>query len=269
MSAQKSIPRGFTLIELLVAIGISALALVTLTRLFSLSFTGYNLQEQLTGMNQNARYTIKVLSDVLMEAGADLQIVNYGTKDKDTIIIPDGNQPECSGFTIKINPRGGLFQISQTIPSYICTIYVDDARRFRHAGMLARLPGLRSPQPLRFYTLLHVDTIDHFIVFDPATTFQKDDAVCSFVKTRYFINGTDLCINSDSNVIAEDIDSLSILFLDREGDPTAQWKDMRSVQMLVRAKTSKPDHRYKEYPDNCRRITLTYKFRLRNKVELQ
>ena len=87
------------------------------------------------------------------------------------------------------------------------------------------------------------------------------------VKTRYFLNGIDLCIDDASNVIAENIDSLSIVFLDKDGNPTAVWVNMRSAELLVRTKTAQPDNRYNEYADHCRRVTLTYNFRLRNKIE--
>lgn len=268
MNGKKKRAPGFTLIEVIVAIGISAIALITLTRLFSASLSSYNLQEQLTEMNQNARYTIRELGDVLMEAGANLQIVNLGTEDKDTIIRPDDDEAECSGFTIKVNPRGGLFQIPKDIDDPISKIYVDDANRFTHARMMQLIPALGSDDPPRFYTIVQVDTDNHFIEFDPGDTFKKNEAICSYVENHYYLNGTDLCIDNNNNVIAENIDSLSIVFLDRDGNPNGEWKAMRSVRLLVRAKTSKPDHRYTEYPDHCRRITLTYEFRLRNKVAL-
>ncbi|MBN1309589.1 MAG: prepilin-type N-terminal cleavage/methylation domain-containing protein [Chitinispirillaceae bacterium] len=270
MGLTKGRTEGFTLVEILIAIGISSLVLVMLTRLFSVSLKSYSHQEQLAEMNQNARYTIRELSDILMQAGADLQIVNLDTLDKDIIIETDGGEAGCSGFTIKINPRGGIYQIPQTIgvPVPICTIQVDNARGFMHADSMQRIPAMGSDLPLKFYRLLNVNTQTNSLSFAPADSFNKNDAICSFATKRFFLDGTNLCCNNAENVIAENIDSLSIVFMDRNGDPEASWKKMRSVRILVRAKTALPDPRYDEYADHCRRVTLTYEFRLRNKVEL-
>jgi prepilin-type N-terminal cleavage/methylation domain-containing protein len=108
---------GFTIVELLVAITISGLAFILLTKLLSISLNSYNLQEQLADMNQNARYTINEVSNVLMQAGSDLQVISIDTIDRDTIIIPEDNKAECSGFSIKINPRGGFYQFPQKVGS--------------------------------------------------------------------------------------------------------------------------------------------------------
>jgi prepilin-type N-terminal cleavage/methylation domain-containing protein len=258
---------GFTLIEVLVALGISSLALIFLTKLFSTSLSSCTLQDQLSEMNQNARYSIKELGDVLIQAGADLQIINVDSLDKDTVIIPDNNEAHCTGFTIKVNPRGGIFEIPQTTNTAICTLKVGDARKYRHAGYLARIPGVRSTQGVKVYTIQNLDTVSNMIVFSPPDSFIQGDAVCSFTYRRYFLNGTDLCVNSESNVLAENIDSLSILFQDKDGNPTPNWPLMHSVDLLVRARNERPDRRYNEYPDHYRRVTLTYKFRMRNKIE--
>jgi prepilin-type N-terminal cleavage/methylation domain-containing protein len=259
---------GFTIVELLVAIAISGMALVLLSKLLSLSLNTYNLQEQLADMNQNARYTITEISNVIMQAGSDLQVMSIDTVDRDTIIIPDGGVAECRGFTIKINPRGGLYQFPQKAgsPTRICTVYVDDARDFRMADKIQKIPVMGTLSKLQFYSLITVDTLSNYIVFSPADSFQRGDAICSFVKTRYYLNGTSFCVDSDINVISENIDSLSVLFLDSDYEPTAQWRSMRAARVFVRTKTSLPDKRYKEYDDHYHRVSLTYEFRLRNKV---
>jgi hypothetical protein len=119
---------------------------------------------------------------------------------------------------------------------------------------------------IKYYTLLSVDTTSNFFVFTPADSFQKGDAVCSFIKTRYYLRGTNLCVDSDENVIAEDLEFLSIQFLDKDYTPTSVWRAMRAAKVVVRAKSALPDKNYKEYNDHFHRVTLTYEFRLRNKV---
>ncbi|NLG18756.1 MAG: hypothetical protein GX556_15620 [Fibrobacter sp.] len=257
---------GFTLVELLVAFGLSGIVLIIITRLFSTAIFSSNTQDMLSEMNQNARYTIRMLGDVLMQAGADLQSM-YTDIDRDTVIIPDGNAAVCSGFSIKINPRSGMHIIPQNNSTAICSLEVLDARRFLRAKMLQLIPGGKSNLPIKIYTLDKIDTVKNFIYFQPCDLFAAGDAICSFVKKRYFLSGTNLCIDSASLVIAENIDSLVIKFLDKDGNQTSIWTDMRSVDLLVRARTLHPDAKYNGYPDHYRRVTLTYRFRLRNKVQ--
>jgi len=258
--------KGFSLIEVIVAISISSLILIFLTRLFSVSLNSYNLQEQLADMNQNAKFTIKEMSDILMQAGADLQIIDSDTLDKDTIIIPDGNSVPCTGFKIKINPRGGLFQIPQNISPAVCSIQVENASLFRLADKLQKLPGQNSKLPVKIYGLTRYDSLTNFVVFSPADTFTEGDAIVSFVYSHYYLNGTNLCLDNDSNIIAENIDTMEITFLNVDGDPTVNWKSMRSAKIKVCARTSIPDSKYTGHSDHYRRITLRHEFRLRNKV---
>ncbi len=257
---------GFSLIEVIVALSISSLILIFLTRLFSVSLNSYNLQEQLADMNQNAKFTIKEISDILMQAGADLQIIDSDTLDKDTIIIPDGSSLPCSGFKIKINPRGGVFQIPQKIKPAVCSIQVENASTFRLADKIQKLPGPNSTLPVKVYSLIRYDSLTNFVVFSPSDTFTEGDAVVSFVYSHYYLNGTNLCLDNNSNIIAENIDTMGITFLDVDGDPTSDWRNMRSVRIKVCARTSIPDKKYTGHPDHYRRITLHHEFRLRNKV---
>ena len=75
---------GFTLLELLVGVGVSAILILGLTRLFSATLNSYSLQDQLTEMNQNAKFAMKEFSNVLMQAGADCILVDGDTLKKDT-----------------------------------------------------------------------------------------------------------------------------------------------------------------------------------------
>lgn len=197
---------------------------------------------------------------------ADLQIIDSDTLDKDTIIFPDGTSLPCKGFTIKINPRGGLFQIPQSITPAVCSIQVDNAAAFRLANKIQKLPGPNSKLPVKIYSLTRYDSLSNFIIFTPTDTFTEGDAVASFVYSHYYLNGTNLCLDNDTTIIAENIDTLSITFLDTKGTPTMSWKNMRSVKMSVCTRTSIPDKKYTGHSDHYRRITLHHEFRLRNKV---
>lgn len=258
--------KGFSLLEITVAVAISSLIVLSMTRIFSVSLKSYNLQEQLADMNQNAKFTIKEISDLLMQAGADMQLVTSDTLDKDTIIKTDGNLSTCNGFTIKINSRGGFFLIPQSITTPICSMQVENAYAFRFADKMEKLPGPNSSLPVITFSLIRYDSSSNYIVFNPADKFYEGDAIVSYINRHYYLKGTDFCLDNDTNVIAENIDSLAITFLDINGDPTSNWKTMRSVQLYVRARTLLPDMNYNGYPDHYRRMTLTNNFRLRNKV---
>lgn len=256
---------GLTLVEIIIAIAISSIILLSVTRLFSTSLNSYNLQDQFSDMNQNAKFTMKELSDILMQAGADMQLVNSDTLDKDTIIIPDSNKAVCSGFTIKINPRGGLFDIPQSLAP-VCSIQVDDARKFLYANQLACIPNMASIAPVKIFSLLHCDTNTNYVAFSPQDSFSQDDGICSFVYSHYYLKNLNLCLNNDTTVIAENIDSLTVTFIDRSGNNTSNWKNMRSAKIYVRARTARPDNGYKGYSDHYHRVVLTNEFRLRNKI---
>jgi hypothetical protein len=265
---QNDTQSGLSIVELLIGIAISGLALVLLSRLLSVSLNAYNLQEQIADMNQNARYTLNELSDVIMQAGSNLQVMDADSLDRDTIIVPDGGKSKCSGFTIKFNPRGGFYQFPQKAgsPTPICSIYVESARDFLYATKLQRIPNNGTSRGLKFYKIVSLDTVSNFIVFSPADSFMRGDAVCSFDKNRYYLNNTNLCLNTDDNVISENIDSLSIEFMDKDYKPTAQWSKIMTTKIVVRARTALPDKNYKGYKDHFHRVKLQYEFRLRNKL---
>jgi prepilin-type N-terminal cleavage/methylation domain-containing protein len=269
---------GFTLLEVLIALGISSILILGLTRLFSVTLNSYSLQDQLTEMNQNAKFVMQEVSDVLMQAGADCAAINSDTTDRDTILKPDSIP--CHGFTIKVNPRGGLFIIPSlcTLSTSVkCSLAVDDASKFSHAKILEKIPYLTSPatDSISFYTLDTFDVNSNYIYFHatpggPKDIFYDNDAVCSIARNHYWLNGTMLCLNNDT--MAENIDSMSILFYNSAGTqltlsttPTL-WAKVWSIKINVESKTSLADNRYTGYPDHCRRLKLTYQFRLKNKV---
>jgi type II secretory pathway pseudopilin PulG len=267
-SEQNHNPSGISIVELLIAIAISGLALVLLSRLLSVSLNTYNFQEQISDMNQNARFTLNELSDVIMQAGSNLQVMEADSLDRDTIIVPDGGKSKCSGFSIKFNPRGGLYQFPQKAgsPTPICTIYVEHAKDFMYTTKLQRIPNSGTSRNLKFYTLKSLDTASNFIVFTPADSFMRGDAICSFDRNRYYLNNTNLCLNTDDNVISENIDSLSIEFMDKDYKPTAQWLKIMTAKIIVCARTALPDKNYKVYADHYHHVKLQYEFRLRNKL---
>jgi prepilin-type N-terminal cleavage/methylation domain-containing protein len=260
--------RGFTLIEIMIALMVSSLLIIGLTRLYSTMLNSYSLQEQLTEMNQNAKFTIKEISDVLMQAGADCGLVNSDTLEKDTIMTITNYKD----FTIRVNPRGGTYAIPKDTVLKTSTGYlqVDNAYSFRLAAKIGHVPSIsHSNVRVKTYTLTGIDTANNKLNISGVTspdTFFKDDGVYSFIIHHYYRNGTNLCLDNDTNVLAENIDSLKVAFMDSTGSSTTNWKFMRSVELVVEATTSLSDYRYNVYSDHRRHLLLSYTFRLKNKV---
>ena len=260
---------GFTLIEIMIALAISGLLLVGLTKIYTTMVNSYSLQDQLTEMNQNAKFTIKEISDVLMQSGADCGAVNGDTLDKDTIILSAAS----NDFTIKVNPRGGVYTIPRdTIinTSTPCSLKVDNAYAFRLATKIGHVPAMKYPAvKVKTYTLLGIDSANNKLCISggiAGDNFYQNDAVYSFTYHRYYLNGTDLCLDSSGNVLAENIDSLKVTFLDSAGTATTKWTKMSFVNLIVESMTNIADNRYNGYADHRRRLKLTYQFRLKNKV---
>ena len=268
--------RGFTLLEILMGIVISAILLVIILRYYRIATDSYSLQDQIADMNQNAQYVVKELGDVLMQAGAACVATANSTADMDTIIKLPGGGPVYKEFTIKVNPRGGFHTITNAVTlntTARCSLQVSDASQFKYADKLARIPRAgSSDSTIKVYNLIEVNTTSNRIFFNGGSSasqpFSVDDAVYSFVNNRYYLNGTDLCLNSNDNVLAEHIDSLLITFFNEKGDSVLStfppWKSIRSVRVEVVAMTSRPDYKYPG--DHRRRLRLSSVTRLRNKV---
>lgn len=265
--------RGFTLLEVLISIVISGILIIGLTRYYRTALKSHSLQEQITDMNQNAQYVLTELSDVLMQAGAACVATANSTTDMDTIIKLTGAGPVHNEFTIKVNPRGGLHIITNSVTlntTANCSLEVSDASQFRYADKLARIPRAGSTDStIKTYNLVGINTASNKICLNGGAStseaFNVNDAVYGFVNNRYYLNGTDLCLNSDNNVLAENIDTLLVTFYDADGDSlltsSPPWRSMRSANVQVVATTPDP------FPGDPRRRTkLSYQFRLRNKV---
>jgi prepilin-type N-terminal cleavage/methylation domain-containing protein len=263
---------GFTLIEIIIGLGISAILVLGLTRLCSVMLNSYSLQEQLTEMNQNAKFTIKEVSDVLMQAGADCELVN-DSLEKDTLLKVAG--APCDSFTIKVNPRGGFFTVTKqcTLNTSVasCSLQVDNAYAFRFANKLGKIPEASTApsRSVKTYTLNGVNLVNNKISITGGGSgdiFYKNDGLYSFNFQRYYLNGTNLCLNNDTNVLAENIDTFKVTFMDSTGSSTTSWQLMKSVALFVDATTSLQDMRYTKYSDHRRHLPLTYTFRLKNKI---
>jgi prepilin-type N-terminal cleavage/methylation domain-containing protein len=262
--------RGFTLIEIMIALAISGILLIGLPRLYSITLNSYSLQEQLTEMNQNAKFVITELSDVIMQAGADCAAINTDSLDKDTIITP----VSASDFYIRTNPKGGLDTFTTTLTlntTTSCSLQVIDAKRYNGADSVGKIPKPGSATGfVRKYKLIGVNLGNNKICIGGGCApdvFSTSDAIYAFKSNHYYLSGTNLCLDSNSHILAENIDSLKISFYTKAGADTTNWRAMWSARVVVEATTSAPDGRYKGYADHKRRLKLTNEFRLKNRIK--
>jgi hypothetical protein len=110
-------------------------------------------------------------------------------------------------------------------------------------------------------------SVPNALYLKAAVAFNVNDEIFACEPQRYFLSGTNLCLNNAGLVLAENIDSLYIVFLNKTNTETVDWGSMLTSRILVRARTALPDKRYSHpvFHDGYRRIELSIDFRLRNK----
>jgi hypothetical protein len=269
MSLQRRRP-GLTLPELMIGLSVSSLLIVGLVKLYSTVVSGYSLQGQIVEMNQNARFVMKEMTDVISQAGANCAAINSDSLDKDTII----RVASASNVFIRTNVRGGLYifpsQITNVNTSSTCSLQVDNAYQFFGSDSVGKIPKQNSTVNfVRKYRLNTVNQESNMVYISGGAakdTFYAGDAIYSYSCNRYYLSGTNFCLNNDTNVLAENIDSLTISFFNLSGASTTNWQLIRSARFVVESTTSSADSRYKGYADHKRRIKLVNQFRLRNRV---
>src|SRR4051812_7450723 len=115
--------RGFTLLEIIVALTASSILIWGLTRFYKDTSRTYITQTQVADRDQNAHYTIKLLTEVLQQSGASLPDTGY------PVISVSGGLP-VSTMTLATNPRGGVYYISSATPSTLTKVPVGDTALF-------------------------------------------------------------------------------------------------------------------------------------------
>jgi prepilin-type N-terminal cleavage/methylation domain-containing protein len=249
---------GFSLLELIITIAAGSLVILGVYRLLISSLWSYNLQEQMTDMYQNATYTIKRIGDALAQVGLDLPEKYFN-------VVYVSASP-TSSVLMKVNKKGGKWVCLKDTTTDKIVVYPDSVGlTFVGADSVVVDTGgwKTSVKITNVKTGLAADTI----VLGTSTLFKTYNVVYRCDTARYFINGTNFCVDTATNIQAENIDSLSMTFRDASNSPTTSWTSMVSVQIYVRARTSAPDPRYRDpvYSDGYHRLALTMNLRLRNK----
>lgn len=249
---------GLTLLELLIAIAAGAIVILGVYRLLAMSLWSYNLQEQMTDMYQNATYTIKRMSEILQQTGGNLPAFYY------PVIITANSI--SSDITVRVNPNGGKRRFpNDTTCAKIPVTPDSGGKAFLGAdSLLVDTSGWATSLKINsVVTGLPIDTI----VLGASTHFPPNSVAFCATTHRYFLSGTNFCIDSASNVQAENIESLAIAFFDATHAPTADWATMSSCSLYVCARTATPDPKYKcpVIGDGYHRLGLSMVLRFRNR----
>ena len=216
-------------------------------------------------MNQNAHYTITRLSDLFMQAGAGLP----GSK------IAVITATSANNVTILVNTTGAMQKFNSAIKPATLSIPVSDAKSFSKTLTLKRsyadtsiaLKPMSIDASYNGTGYIKGISIDSGkIRLTASDTMGSGDAIYAFTTQRFFLNGTNLCLDSNTIVIAENIDTLSITFMDSTMTPTTIWTKMIMAKILVTARSAMPDPAYNGSPDHYYRRTFDITFRLKNKL---
>lgn len=260
---------GFTLIEVLIAVAISGIVVLGLARLYTAGLWSYNLQEQITDMHQNAHYTIKRLTEEMMQAGVDLP--------EKKLNVITRNPGDNDSVSLLVNPRAGSYTFSANYNTTNQFIQLDDASGF--AGADSVIKWKKSDSTTAFLRIntsyntgnfvkgVNVASTPDSIKLTADATFLSGDIIYPCFTRRYYRNGMNLCLNTNTNILAENIDSLGIWFYDKNKSATNNWDNILFGRIFVRARTSLPDkgYRHPTFNDGYRRVALSMDFRLRNK----
>lgn len=251
---------GLTLVELLMAVAAGAIVILGVYRLLTMSLWSYNLQEQMTDMYQNATYTIKRMSEILEQTGGNLPELFY------PVVITANSV--SSDITVRVNQNGGRRSFPNDTTCAKIPVSPDSVgKAFLGAdSLLVDTGGWQTSVCItKVDTGLSTDTI----LLPPAaiTHFPVNSVAFCATTHRYFLSGTNFCIDSASNVQAENIESLAMAFFDSTHTATANWANMSSCSLYVCARTASQDPKYKcpGVGDGYHRLGLSIVLRFRNR----
>jgi len=262
--------KGVTLIELLIAIILSSIVILGAFRFFQGIQKNYTVGDQVNVRNQNVQYALNKLSDIISSAGASLDsAVSAITVVNDSSII------------IITNPRGGIYTFPADMASVSYTIPVDN-----HAGYINAPYIFRHQYNSTVTEILPID-----ITYNIAGTFvkgidtaqgqdairlsplvggggrkmQAGDVICAMDSIKYYLKAGNICIDADTAVLAENIDSLNIKFLTTvlPRTYTTSWGSMQFASLFVRGRTSQKDP---SYPGGYRRTQFAITFPIKSRI---
>jgi len=252
---------GYTLVEALVALILTAVVITTIFEVYITQHRNWNVQTDISDMQQNARAAIDELTRQIRMAGNQLPlgidpIEAYNT-DPDTIVInysPDG----CNAPIVKPMP----------LPSSELDCKGNDVSCFSE-GQMAYIfhPDSGGGE---FFEISHVQETPAKIQHNkwPLTkTYDQDAIIVSLERMKYYIDNSDtlhpnLMIqfpwDTVGHVYAENIEDLQIQYRMKNGsivDVPPLVDDVREVLITITAHTNSMDPDHPTEPYKQRRYT--------------
>jgi len=238
--------RGFTLIELLISMVVGIILMGAMVSTFLIQRKSYDIQEQVTQMNQNARAAMDLMSREIRMAGYQVEgideitddsdsntITFLGDVDSDVITAIDTNPASASETSISVNLSDAGDYIAET--DYI---YLSD-------GFNSEL--IRADASGAFSTSGEPDTIN--LSEGLTNSYAVGSLVQTVEEVTYELDGSTL--ERNGYPVADDIESLNFTYV------------ADTVKIELTARTAKIDPDYKG--DGYRRRTLTMTVKLRNR----
>lgn len=277
-SASNPEPRsqgGFTLLEILVAAAVSVLVGVIAHRFYRDSYRAYSAQEQIEERNQNANFTLGKMVEIMQQAGAGLPdsgwsplnhsggVLTLGSNHGGVVYFVGDNPPNSK--SIGVDDVGPLR--SQTQPLWTSTHILVDSVGSKGVGKFAIDTNYNQNGYAK--GLKNLANGRDSVRLTSWVNLATGDMVYGYREDQYLLLNDSLMIRPNGNssmqvVLAENIDSLGFTFRNTAGNSVSAWKDMRSVSIHVRARTSKSDPRLP--PPGYQKISLPMNVILRNKV---
>ena len=276
MSVSASKPeRGFTLAEVLVGLVVGSLVVVGAVKFYRDSFRTYSIQDQVQERDQNAHFVVNKFVEMLQQAGSSLPDSGW------TLITQSGGVT-----TIGLNPRAAeqfngvdLFS-SQFIP-------VSDALQWANSGnVLLNIQHvlIDFSNPVTATRKYAIDAgynsrgftngvknnaigMDSIRITSPVS-LSIGDRIYGYREDQFLLSGSNLIVRPNGNVaaqmvLAENIDSVGLVFRNAAGTATTSWNQMRSASVVVRARTPHPDPKLPA--PGYRRITVPMNVIMRNR----
>jgi Tfp pilus assembly protein PilW len=246
------------MIELLITIVAGAIVILGVYRLLASSMWSYNLQNQTTDMYQNATYAIGKLNESLAQVGANLPQQYY-------VVVRVNSS---SDLTVRINKANAKFVIVNSGANVTKIPMAPDSVAKAFVGTDSAVIDTEG-----WYRSAKIDTVktglstDTVVVHVAIPQLHTSNVVYASSTVHYFLSNGNFCIDTSTNVQAENIDSLCITFRDSSFAATTNWNNMAFASIYVRARTASPDPKYKcpGFGDGYHRLALTMDIRLRNR----
>ncbi len=268
--------KGMTLIELLVALVISGVLVAGVYRTFVSQQHTFAVQDQIVDMQQNVRLAINRMTRELRMAG-------FGRMDDAFFgkVVGKGGGKVHGSIENIVTPGGGgssvtvvggyqtLTTLSANAASGSNTIQVNDATGL---DLLKRqyisINGVESHQISKI--------TGNLIEFKAGETLNEDHLagepvflIMAITYSRGISEGKWALLRDDNlglgpQPVAENIESLQFVYLDANGNVTANPADIRMIQVNLVARTDQTDPELAKTGDGFRRRILISNIQLRN-----